>query len=146
MDNLEQVESLVELESENPDTLPSLPKYISLHELRRLALTGSNDAVKPKSIQSRVFYRSVAVKRYALARAEGVCESCNQAAPFLTKQGEPYLEVHHLFRIADGGPDKPTGVAAICPTCHRRIHNGVDGPEFNSKLAIAIENLEKAFS
>jgi len=145
VDNLGDVESLVELESENLETLPTLPKYVSLQELRKLALTGSNDSVIPKSIQSRVFYRSVAVKRYALARAKGVCESCDQAAPFFTKQGEPYLEVHHLFRIADGGPDMPAGVAAICPTCHRRIHNGVDGPEFNSQLALAIQNLERSY-
>ena len=142
MDKLDEVDALVELKPENPDTLPPLPKHISLEELRKLAETGSSNSVRPKSIQSRVYYRSAAVKRYALARAKGVCESCVAPAPFRTKQGEPYLEVHHLFRVADGGPDKPNGVAAICPTCHRRIHNGVDGHEVNAKLALAIATLE----
>jgi 5-methylcytosine-specific restriction protein A len=144
MEKLEEVEDLVALEAENPDLLPSLSKHTSLRDLRKLAETGSSDTVIPRSIQSRVYYRSIAVKRYALARARGVCESCRQAAPFRTKQGEPYLEVHHLFRVADGGPDKPTGVAAICPTCHRRIHNGVDGHEVNERLAVTIATLEMA--
>ena len=142
MDALTDVEGLVELEAEIPERLPPLPKNTSLAELRRLAETGSSNSVKPRSIQSRVYYRSIAVKQYALARAKGICESCGDPAPFQTKKGEPYLEVHHLFRVADGGPDKPASVAAICPTCHRRIHNGADGDETNVRLINTIEKLE----
>ena len=39
-------------------------------------------------------------------------------------------------------PDWRCGVAAICPTCHRRIHNGVDGHEVNERLALAIAALD----
>jgi hypothetical protein len=39
----------------------------------------------------------------------------------------PNLEPHHIRRLADGGPDHPRWVAALCPTCHRRVHHGVDG-------------------
>ncbi|MFC1652495.1 HNH endonuclease [Planctomycetota bacterium] len=37
-----------------------------------------------------------------------------------------FLEVHHLFRLADDGPDIPDNVAAICPNCHRELHYGAD--------------------
>lgn len=47
----------------------------------------------------------------------------------------PYLELHHIKRLADDGLDHPDWVAAICPNCHRRIHSGMDGPEWNARLA-----------
>jgi 5-methylcytosine-specific restriction protein A len=115
---------------------------MSLSELKQLAKDGENKTIKTRSVRTRQYYRSVAVKRYALARAEGVCECCNASAPFLTRQNEPYLEVHHLLRIADEGPDTPEGVAAICPTCHRRIHNGLDGAQVNTELSKHIEKKE----
>tara|TARA_R110002073_G_scaffold77283_5_gene187213 strand:+ start:693 stop:866 length:174 start_codon:yes stop_codon:yes gene_type:complete len=52
------------------------------------------------------------------------------------------LEVHHINRVADGGPDTPDGVAAICPTCHREIHNGADGEKLNITLAEKIRGME----
>lgn len=143
MDRLNDVQGLVEQEKDVPEKLSILPKKTSLAELRKLAETGSSSSVTPRSIQSRVYYRSIAVKQYALARAKGICESCDDPAPFQTKKGEPYLEVHHLFRVADGGPDKPASVAAICPTCHRRIHNGADGGEVNANLATKVARLER---
>lgn len=143
MDNLKDVQGLVDLQKEIPEKLSSLPRNTSLEELRKLAETGSSNSVEPKSIQSRVYYRSIAVKQYALARANGICECCGKLAPFQTKKREPYLEVHHLFRVADGGPDKPVCVAAICPTCHRRIHNGEDGDEVNANLAAKVEQIER---
>ncbi len=66
-------------------------------------------------------------------RANGVCESCAVAAPFKSRQG-PFLEVHHVLRLADGGPDHPEHVIALCPNCHRRAHYSVDAHDFNTKL------------
>ncbi|MFB6177259.1 MAG: HNH endonuclease, partial [Halobaculum sp.] len=51
-----------------------------------------------------------------------------------TTDGEPYLEVHHLHRLSDDGPDHPDNVIALCPTCHARVHHGSDGDEFNEQL------------
>jgi len=89
-----------------------------------------------------VYKRSTKVVEYALLRSRGYCEACGNAAPFRTKVGCPYLEVHHLYRIADGGPDRFDRVAAVCPNCHRRSHYGVDGPAFNADLAAKILKLE----
>ncbi|WP_438267480.1 HNH endonuclease [Haladaptatus halobius] len=49
------------------------------------------------------------------------------------------MEVHHVHRLSDGGPDDPESVIALCPNCHRRSHNGADKDEFNQRL---IEQLE----
>ena len=86
--------------------------------------------------------RSTAVKIYVLRRAEGVCEGCNQPAPFKRPDGRAYLEPHHIRRLADSGPDHPRWVAALCPNCHRRVHHGADGAIFNQVLASKIAALE----
>lgn len=78
---------------------------------------------------------------YALKRSEGICEGCLQPAPFETKVG-PFLEVHHLHRLGDGGPDEPENVAAICPNFHRRVHFSTDSAEYNEYLATRIAEIE----
>ncbi|HYF62566.1 MAG TPA: HNH endonuclease signature motif containing protein [Herpetosiphonaceae bacterium] len=88
-------------------------------------------------------FRSKAIKAYALARAEGVCEGCGQEAPFVSAAGAPFLEVHHIGRLSDGGPDHPDYVAAVCPNCHRRAHASRDAVQFNSQLHSRIRQREE---
>jgi 5-methylcytosine-specific restriction protein A len=77
-----------------------------------------------------------------LARAAGVCECCSVAAPFVTANGEPFLEPHHTRRLSDGGPDDPRLVGAVCPNCHREIHHGAKGQERNEALIELIRRKE----
>jgi 5-methylcytosine-specific restriction protein A len=88
----------------------------------------------------RSYSRSEVVKEYALRVADGVCQGCRKDAPFFDEDDEPYLEVHHLFRRRDGGPDHPDNVIALCPNCHRRVHHGKNGQEFNEEL---IEQMDR---
>ncbi|WP_066363215.1 HNH endonuclease [Neobacillus drentensis] len=107
-----------------------------LSELRMLASSaGTEDSsltIKERKIIVRS--RAAAVRKYALVRSNGICEACDATAPFNTPNGDPFLEVHHLTRLSDGGPDAPEHVAAICPNCHRRVHYSSDANEYNSKL------------
>ena len=111
----------------------SLPKDLPLDQLRQIALEGvaPNSSLQQKRVN--VARRAEAVRRYALARAKGICEGCLLPAPFSAQEG-PYLEVHHVFRLSDGGPDHPAAVIALCPNCHRHVHYGTDGDQFNGKL------------
>lgn len=122
-------------------------KTKSLAELRALALAAATTPQSPSKESQRTFYfRSAKVKAYVLKRANGLCEACGKAAPFLRKDGSPYLEPHHIKRVADGGPDHPRSVGAICPTCHRLIHHGQDGSKLNMKLeqhVLKIEQLQE---
>lgn len=109
----------------------------SLKELRQAAYaaSGMDKAISKASDAKRSWYvRSAKVRDYVLARSEGICEACDEPAPFLKKDGSPYLEPHHTTRLADEGPDHPAFVGAICPTCHRRIHSGEDGALWNKEL------------
>ncbi|WP_181015768.1 HNH endonuclease [Pseudomonas syringae] len=82
--------------------------------------------------------RSAAVHLYASLRSNGQCEACGAFAPFTRPDGRGFLEVHHLTRLADEGPDLPSNVAALCPNCHRRAHYSVDRKEFGIRLQDAI--------
>lgn len=76
-----------------------------------------------RRMTTTVFDRNPDVVAYVLHRANGRCESCHSEAPFLSKAtGQPYLEVHHRQRLADGGKDIPDNARALCPNCHRKAH------------------------
>ena len=114
----------------------------SLNALRQKleAATQEGRVVRLNVIEYR--RRSLAVHRYAQLRANGSCELCLQAAPFYSEEGRPYLEVHHIHRLADDGPDAPQNVAAICPNCHRAVHHASNRFELNAALATAIASKE----
>jgi 5-methylcytosine-specific restriction enzyme A len=120
---------------------PSSLSRLSLSELRSRALSSASSSPNPKRRSVVVQNRAEAIRQYALKRAAGICESCLNPAPFLGKKG-PFLEVHHLHRISDGGPDHPVAVAAICPNCHREIHAGVNGSEKNGRLVESVRTKE----
>jgi len=94
----------------------------------------SPDTEESTSTGGRSYPRSDVVKEFALRHADGICQGCLEDAPFVDNSGKPFLEVHHLHRRADGGPDSPENVIALCPNCHRRRHHGHDGEEFNQQL------------
>ncbi|WP_456297287.1 HNH endonuclease [Vibrio sp. AK197] len=70
------------------------------------------------------YARSPEVKAWVLNRANGMCECCNQKAPFETEEYRPFLEVHHIVPLVDGGADTVENCAGICPNCHRMLHFG----------------------
>jgi 5-methylcytosine-specific restriction endonuclease McrA len=79
----------------------------------------------PKRIEvtAMVFDRNPDVVAVVLTRADGICEDCNEPAPFIRRSnGTPYLEVHHKQCLADGGEDTVDNAAALCPNCHRKAH------------------------
>jgi hypothetical protein len=52
----------------------------------------------------RVDFREL-IKEYAKERANGVCERCGEPALSDDEDGEPYLEVHHVDELGEGGAD-----------------------------------------
>ncbi len=50
------------------------------------------------------------------------CELCEEPAPFTNKNGEPYLETHHIIWLSKEGPDTIENTTALCPNCYRKMH------------------------
>jgi 5-methylcytosine-specific restriction protein A len=116
----------------------------TLTELREAAISAARDTPQ-RSVETsyRTFVeRSRLVRAYALARAAGLCELCGEPAPFVSTRGEPFLEVHHIHRLSDGGADRPDAVASLCPNCHRQAHFGENSQQINLTLSAKIRQRE----
>lgn len=137
-------EKTTDIQSATP-TESNADRSSNIEKLREEAVENAVDKVPEDAIStSQVAYynRSIEVKRYVKTRANGVCEGCGEPAPFTSKTGEPYLHVHHIFELSDGGSDTPDTVIALCPNCHYRVHHGEDGKEYNQRLFRIIQFLE----
>ena len=119
------------------------PSGITLQELRQRALAAAGTASQLSMQGMRnVYQRSWDVRNYVPTRADGKCEGCRAPAPFFRNDGTPYLEPHHLRRVSDGGPDHPAHVIALCPNCHRRVHAGAEGHNYNATLITKMLTIE----
>ncbi|MGF9906130.1 NUDIX domain-containing protein [Brevibacillus porteri] len=79
------------------------------------------------TVVSTAYKRNPDVIIEVLNRANGVCEGCKKPSPFLRKNDlTPYLEVHHVIPLAEGGDDTIENAKALCPNCHREAHHGAD--------------------
>jgi len=114
-------------------TTPEKPTE-TLDVLRIKALDAANMKPDKKSSAREYYERSASVAKYVLARAAGKCELCGKDASFMRRDNTPYLEPHHILRLADEGPDHPDSIAALCPNCHREVHYGVNGEMVNKRL------------
>ncbi|MBB6274225.1 hypothetical protein HDF26_004699 [Pedobacter cryoconitis] len=123
-----------------------MPVTISFIELRAKAYERAKE--NPQRYNStttlNAIERSKMIVTYALLRANGNCEGCDDPAPFLRENGEPYLEVHHIDELGNGGSDSPRNVIALCPNCHRRVTYSEDKEEYNGKLKLKITQFEDA--
>lgn len=103
-----------------------LNKAKNLSQKERLEIL-NNSSKKPKQtiVKQTVFLRNQFVVAEVLYRANGYCEVCKSAAPFLRDlDNTPYLEVHHIRTLSEGGDDKIENAIGLCPNCHRKAHYG----------------------
>jgi 5-methylcytosine-specific restriction protein A len=132
------------LEREKDEDIVSSSLSLKDRQLQAYEASKNKGPVSHKQVKSSIFARSATVRNYALVRANGMCELCDAPAPFLTASGRPFLEVHHILRLSDGGPDRPDKVAAICPNCHRSAHHAKDRNQINDELLEKVRQLEKS--
>lgn len=89
-----------------------------------------------RDVKTRVFERDPFIRSYVKKLAKGICQLCENPAPF-ELDGEPFLHVHHIEYLADGGEDTIENSIAICPNCHERIHK-LELPEDKSILLLKV--------
>lgn len=75
-----------------------------------------------RNISTNTYERDPYVSEYAKRSANGICQLCDQEAPFIGKDSKPYLETHHIIWLSHGGEDTITNTVALCPNCHRKMH------------------------
>lgn len=72
-------------------------------EQRLKKISEFNKEVRVREVTVKAMIRNPYVVEETLYRANGKCERCTKEAPFLKKNGKPYLEVHHLIQLSLGG-------------------------------------------
>lgn len=76
-------------------------------------------------------------RQLTLKRANGVCQLCGSPAPFHDKDGNPFLEIHHITPLCDGGTDSADNLVALCPNCHRKLTINPTKSEINKLQKLA---------
>jgi 5-methylcytosine-specific restriction endonuclease McrA len=118
-------------------------RQLNSEELYSVAISRSRRRVGGSTRMITVRVRDAAVKAYVLDRAGGVCEFCRKHGPFKDLKGHVYLEIHHVTRLADEGPDHPKNGIAICPNCHRKAHHSADKVAVRRQMDRRVRILEQ---
>lgn len=132
-----------------PEAVTDDPDRLDTRVVSARQILARNPAVVPKgrkvpqrsARESSAFVRDPNVIGWVLNIAKGICELCDHPAPFRRKDGEPYLEVHHLRQLAEGGPDQVDNALALCPNCHRHFHHGHDRQSLRKRALQKIRRL-----
>lgn len=109
-------------------------KGLSEEHLKSIIVEQQSQERNVVTRQINTFMRKIYIKEYAKKMAQGICQLCDKEAPFLDRQGNPFLEVHHINYLSKGGEDEIDNVVALCPNCHRRIHMLEDEEDFKKIL------------
>ncbi len=117
-------------------------RVAALRAKNNLPYPSGNPRPKRASRQQNVYERDPLVRAWVLQKANGRCERCNGRA-FLDRDGEPYLEGHHITPLSEGGPDTPENTAALCPNCHRMLHHSADAAELRTALLARVTERRK---
>jgi len=96
-------------------------RKMSDEELKERAKTSSG-RVGRRNTSTVHYQRDAFVAEYAKRWANGICQLCEQEAPFENINREPYLETHHIEWLAHGGEDTIYNTVALCPNCHKKMH------------------------
>lgn len=124
------LEELNALENYHEELSQAVQKSLADGSEERKKRLENRSVLIPESYETttRVFKRNPDVIAEVLIKANGICERCQNPAPFKrASNGTPYLEVHHKRRLADGGEDTIDNAIALCPNCHRELHLGSSG-------------------
>ena len=116
-------------------------KKISVEVLKRQVEEESHSQADRRSYEGMIYIRNSKVAAYTKIRAAGICQLCGQPAPFKDKDGEPFLENHHIVWLSRGGTDTIDNTVALCPNCHRKMHI-LDLPEDVDKLIRIAKGLD----
>lgn len=136
--NLSNLEDLDNNESENEESLCS---QINIDLLRDRA---SNINTRPNQESRTInsYPRNSILRAYIKERSNYSCEMPNcDYVGFEKENGQKYIEVHHVEPLFEGGEDSMQNTAALCPTCHRKLHYAENKEEMKVELLSFISTL-----
>ncbi|HEY9090642.1 HNH endonuclease [Parasphingorhabdus sp.] len=131
-----------EAPTSDPDELATrVESATQKFEKGKLPQPSGSKAPARTTSSSNQFVRDPNVIAWVCDEADGHCDACEEVAPFNRADGSPYLEVHHIRLLAEGGPDTPDNAIAGCPNCHRRLHHAEDRDSFRKAVIAKVSRL-----
>lgn len=134
--------TIMELIEEIEGPLSSIPDLPISKVPRGNSKPKGNRKPKSTSVIVRQYERDQEIVAWVLEHSGGKCELCEKLAPFKRVDGSPYLEVHHVVRLADQGPDVIENAVALCPNCHRELHFSIESERLKALLYSKVRRLE----
>ena len=137
-ENLETPDNLMEKpldDSHDEQERIEHAKRLSLNRLKEIAMEQGRMRPKKMEVTATQIVRDPYIAEYTKRMANGKCQLCGKPAPFLDKDGNPYLESHHIVWLSKGGADSVDNTAALCPNCHKKMHV-VNDPKDVEKLQL----------
>lgn len=135
------------IQSSSPELLDAAALAVTAGEdiLRPPARVKLDSLLKSKAQrpESARYLRDARVRAKVIKMAEGCCECCGELG-FVTENGERYLESHHVVEVSQRGPDSPTNIVAVCPSCHRKAHYAADRSQIERRMLEAIRRRGKS--
>lgn len=104
------------------EELLKICRRLPMEELEKAAKKASGREVQIREGKAKHPNRNICISVYVKRLADGRCDLCGKEAPFADKEGNPYLEEHHVKWLCEGGEDSIDNAVALCPNCHRRMH------------------------
>lgn len=112
----------LEVLEKKKDIIKKTTENLTVEQLKSKSDETQTSAPRKRTISTTTYERNVYVSEYTKKRAGGYCQLCHSASPFLDKEGNPYLETHHIVWLSKGGKDTIDNTVALCPNCHRKMH------------------------
>ena len=123
------------------DWEPTKDQLVEIETLAEAFMTEDSDSLPwEKTYLTTARERSRKIAQSAKDRANGYCQLCQIPAPFKDKNGNPFLEVHHIIWLSERGRDSLDNVACLCPNCHRKMHILNDPTDVAILKAVASQN------
>lgn len=88
------------------------------------------------------------IKKTSIQRAGYLCVNNNEHTTFINKDGETYMEGHHLIPMSAQidfpaiNLDRVSNIVCLCPTCHREIHYANEETRYTILKALYDERSE----
>ena len=121
------------------EELLKICRRLPMEELEKAAKRASRREAQIREGKAKQRNRNICISVYVKRLADGRCDLCGEKAPFSDREGNPYLEEHHVKWLCEGGEDSIDNAVALCPNCHRRMHILQD-PEDVIRLRKVLKN------
>lgn len=102
-----------------------------------------NDDARVRATRSRAAVRAKELKQLATIGGVTTCEGCGWTVP--ERIGNRAMHLHHVIPVANGGNNKRSNLAVICPNCHVIAHALIDrlhdkAPQDRDELIAALKS------